>query len=246
MEGTPRGTSFDPTSRSAAGTCAAPLAPSNLAERGPSPLGVVRTGNGKPNMSVQVDVRRFSIGDALILMAALCVGLSGIRERIQTFPTRAHRWFGDYRRFQAELAGPAPMSPEDYRFTVNSLAFYVSDEGQAWLSSVLIGLTPAQVLMRLKRPRPNLKSLGSQPGFVGCCGALMGYTIDRGWILYLRFPVLLPPLLTTLGVVVAWAILPILSRWEPEASWIDRLGIGVGMGWIVAESWSLLEQAYLW
>jgi hypothetical protein len=190
--------------------------------------------------------RRFGVGDALILVAALGIGLSAIRDRMRTFPSRTARWTNDYRRFRAELAGPAPMDVEDYRFTVKSLIFYVSDEGKTWLISTLVGLTSVQVIMRLRRPRPDRDTLSRQPGFLGCCAAMIGLAFDRGWVPYLRFGSLVFPILTALGVVIAWALLFVLRRWQSEKSWLDRLGVAVGVGWIVAAVWSQFEQAFLW
>jgi hypothetical protein len=34
------------------------------------------------------------------------------------------------------------------------------------------------------------------------------------------------------AVAVAWATLALVGRWEPEASWVDRLGRALGAGWI--------------
>jgi hypothetical protein len=197
-------------------------------------------------MAAEINTRRFNVGDALVLIAALCTGLAGIRDRIRTLPQRTLRWIEDYRQFRNQLGGTPPMSPEDYQFAVQSLVFYLSDEGRTWLSSSLIGLTGAQVVMRLRRPRPDWQTLSRQPGFLACCSAIIGYCLNRGWVPFVRFESLEPPLLTALGVVVAWSVLRVSRRWKPEGSWLDRLGIVVGIGWIAAETWSLLEQSYLW
>ena len=197
-------------------------------------------------MTADVNPRRFNVGDSLILLAALCIGLAGIRDRIRTFPMRTARWLDDYRRFRKELANVPPMSEEDYRFSVKSLSFYISDEGKAWLISSLIGLTPAQIIMRLRRPRPDWQALSRQPAFLACCAALIGLALDRGFFPYLRFESLIFPLLSALAVVIAWTLLLVLRRWKSEGTWIDRLGIAIGIGWIVSEVWSLAEQAFLW
>lgn len=89
----------------------------------------------KEPASATTSTRRFNVGDTLILIAALCLGLSGIRDRIRTLPARAGWWIDEYKRFQAEAASVPPMSDEDYTFSVRSLEFYLSDEFQAWLTS---------------------------------------------------------------------------------------------------------------
>jgi hypothetical protein len=44
----------------------------------------------EPNAPAPIlaEPRRFNVGDALILMAALCLGLSGIRDRVRTLSWR--------------------------------------------------------------------------------------------------------------------------------------------------------------
>jgi len=196
-------------------------------------------------MTAAVNTRRFNLGDALILMAALCVGLSGIRDRIRTFPARTSWWLDEYRRFRDDLASVPPMSQEDYDFSVRSLVFYVADECQAWLISSLVGLTVAQVLLRLRRPRPEWRTLVRQPGFVACCAGSIGFCIDRGWVPFLRFESIHFPFMTSLAVLLAWSALLGLRRCRGERSWIDRLGRLAGAGWIVAGFWSQLVQVYL-
>jgi hypothetical protein len=200
----------------------------------------------KDSASAAGSTRRFNVGDTLILIAALCLGLSGIRDRVRTLPARASWWIDEYKRFQAEAASLPPMSDEDYVFSVRSLEFYLSDEFQAWLTSGLIALTSAQLLMRLRRPRPEWRRLLRQPGFVACTAAAIGFCIDKGWVPFIRFESLRFPFMTAMAVLVAWSILFGLRQCLAEKSWIDRLGRVVGVGWIVSGVYSQIEQYYLW
>ena len=61
-----------------------------------------------PPENTSAQPRLFNVGDALILMGALCLGLSGIRDRVRTLPWRAFWWFGEYRRFRAEATRGCP------------------------------------------------------------------------------------------------------------------------------------------
>jgi hypothetical protein len=138
------------------------------------------------------------------------------------------------------------MSDEDYQFALRSLEYYLSDEFQAWLTSGLIALTLAQVLVRLRPPRPAWPALLRQPGFLGSCAALIGFCMDKGWVRFLQFESVPFPFVTALAVMIAWAALFGLRRSLAEPSWIDRLGRVVGIGWIVAGLCSQVEQYYFW
>jgi hypothetical protein len=126
------------------------------------------------------------------------------------------------------------MSDEDYPFGLRSLEYDLSDEFPAWLTSGLIALSLAQLLMRLCYPRPGWQTLLRQPGFLGMCAASIGFCIDKGWVRFLRFESVQFPFVTALAVLIAWAELLGLRRSMAEPSWIDRLGRIVGIGWIVA------------
>jgi hypothetical protein len=192
------------------------------------------------------NTRQFNVGDALILMAALCLGLSGIRDRVRTLPARTGWWLDEYRRFRAEAAGIPPMSDDDYHFSLRSLEYYLTDELEAWLTSCLIALAPAQMLMRLRPPRPEWRTLLRQPGFLGCCAASAGFCVDKGWVPFLRFESLSYPYVTAMAVLVAWAVLLGSRRCIAERSWVDRLGRLVGLGWVLAGLWSQIDHYYFW
>jgi hypothetical protein len=102
------------------------------------------------------------------------------------------------------------------------------------LCPVLLGLMIAQPLLRLRRPRPPMSEVFRQSGFVismigialMCLLLFMGDWWFSGVALTLgmtRFMILL----------MIWPILG-LRPWHTERSCIDRLGRGVGLGWIIA------------
>ena len=99
------------------------------------------------------------------------------------------------------------------------------------LGSVLPGLTLAQPFMRLRRPRPPLRDLVRQSGFVVCLGAIIGTLIfaDLSWVARIDVP---GGAILVSALILLWPVLG-LPPWRSEASWIDRLGRAVGWGWIV-------------
>jgi len=109
----------------------------------------------------------------------------------------------------------------------------------------------ATVLMRLRSPRPVWWRVGRQPGFAAClavalysmirwiCSLLLRVGWSTGhppfwpWIVH-RFVGSAWFFSRYIAVAVAWATLVLSGNWKPEASWIDRLGRALGVGWIVA------------
>jgi hypothetical protein len=108
----------------------------------------------------------------------------------------------------------------------------IVDDFVQLLSSVLLGLTLVQPFLRLRRPRPPLRDLVRQSGFVVCLAVIVGTLIfvDLGWVA--RIDVSWEAILAS-ALLLFWPVLG-LPPWRSEASWIDRLGRAVGWGWIVA------------
>jgi hypothetical protein len=102
------------------------------------------------------------------------------------------------------------------------------------------------LIVRLRRPRPALRSLICQPGFVACAAPVV--------IVLATMPLALLPLSGLAGQVIevvaqvllvvtaplAWALLIATRRWNPEPSWIDRLGRILGVLGIVCTPAHLL------
>jgi hypothetical protein len=193
--------------------------------------------------------RRFTLGDGLIFIASLALTLSVLRST---------NWFA---RFQVCAGFWWDMLPSLVMGRLNAIlvwsyAYSLVDEVfvQA-LSSLLLGLTLAQPVMRLRRPRPPLRDVFRQSGFVVCLAVIVGTLIIfrllwvsqfdvAGWLSELRKPgrTIAYPWVKQWGVdgritlasapLLCWPVLGI-PPWRSEASWIDRLGRAVGWGWIV-------------
>ncbi len=111
--------------------------------------------------------------------------------------------------------------------------------------------TMAAVVLRLRRPRPEIRRLLRQPGAVACwVGALI--TVGMGALTLavdvivhriagvdreLNRPAikdffLFSPWVIGAAVASAWMILWLDRRWRAEPSWVDRLGRVLGVLWI--------------
>jgi hypothetical protein len=165
--------------------------------------------------------RPFGLGDAMILIVALALGLAVggpgiilIADAIRSVPRNHFR----------TLAGAVQLG----RF-LNIV-----------LLSFLFFLIPAFLILRLKRPRPPLGSMIGQPGFAACASPVALFLIA------LPFSLLAPSdlgrhvieiagqVLLVAAVPLAWVSLIATRRWDPEPSWSDRSGRILGVLWTVA------------
>jgi hypothetical protein len=165
--------------------------------------------------------RPFTLGDAMILIIALAVGLALVRPALFSLDLKIRSvpvgYFG--------TLGGAVSLARALNIIVLGFLFF---------------LLPAFVIMRLKRPRAPLRSLICQPGFAACappCAvflaslpfALLGAPGLAGRIILISSRVLL-----TVAAPLAWLSLFATRRWHPEPTWIDRFGRFLGVLWIVS------------
>ena len=130
------------------------------------------------------------------------------------------------------------------------------EELESWLPLFLFGLAPRYIAlsmvcllaMRLRRPRPNLRSLSRQPGAVACAAAAAAMAAGGIIVLTLllrvdesnflqdhpeaEHPWQIVVLRISVAVPAAWFILAWSGRWRSEPSWIDRTGRVLGAYWI--------------
>src|SRR5262249_46792581 len=109
--------------------------------------------------------RRFSLGDGLILMAVLALTLSILRftEWFAPIPGHVRFWRDTFPR----LVGVSPPLLA-WGPLARTVVSQVVAEFLQLLGSALPGLTLAQPFMRLRCPRPPLRDLVRQSGFVVC------------------------------------------------------------------------------
>jgi hypothetical protein len=167
--------------------------------------------------------RRFTILDALALVAAVGIGLALARAYqssmdsaatgvAMTYPLRI-RWFGR----------PAPL---------------------------LISLTLTLFVLRLIGPRPRYERLVGSPGFAACYAAALGLAITALTVvmefgtnylhysrssLHLHFLMMRSVTFAAPSVAGAWLTLGLLGRWRRrrERDWVEVGGIVLGFGWLV-------------
>ncbi len=152
--------------------------------------------------------RPLGLADAMIFIVALGLGLAVARIQIVGDVRSAARW-----QFLT-LAGAVSLGRGLNIILLNFLFF----------------LLPAFLLVRLRRPRPALRSLVSQPGFVACAVPVV---IALATLPFALFPTsglteevieIVVQVLMVAAAPLAWVFLIVTRRWNPEPGWIDRLG----------------------
>jgi hypothetical protein len=162
-------------------------------------------------------LRRFTLADAIILIAAVAAGL-----------------------------GTARINGDRYRQAIGDAAA-VSASEQAIMSIFWPALlmTVALVPLRLRPPRPVMRRVRRQPGFIACVAVGLAATFvilewasslfsrSPSWFAAHVFSLISSPWKIGPIVATAWLVLALSGRWQPEPSWIDRSGRVMGAAWII-------------
>jgi len=179
--------------------------------------------------------RRFTVADGLILIGAIALALGQLR---------ATQWFARFPlrvRFWAETLNSGIPGFTSWDFTLiwiwmrrgngHQIITQVATESYPVLFCVLVAMTLVQPILRLRSPRPPLRELIHQSGFVACVAVIVGtfLFVDLWWFAVIPNSSLL---VEAAMLLLLWPILG-LRPWSLEPSWIDRLGRGVGWGWII-------------
>jgi hypothetical protein len=162
----------------------------------------------------------------MILVAATALALGFLR---QSWPEVRDLIPGDYR----------PWKLEPQTWSMNSFVL-------SWAGPTLLAAwSYAFLVLRFRsNPLPR-RRLARQPGLIACgvAAALIPVTLTLSTLGFLwrhdRFPFTWFDLPRSLpgfigqAVAGAWVATAFAGRWRREPGWLDRMGIGVGTGWII-------------
>jgi hypothetical protein len=178
----------------------------------------------RPNSATsRRSVRRFSLLDAMILIAATAAGLAFDRVAWSLFAFWAVATRGDRRDLAAK--GIVLSVPIAAMWTVATLA------------------------LQLRPPRDRLRRLLRRPGMAACCAATCGLAIGGGLMicamrsasagvtsdLVLGFGLGYGlPTMAGSAVTAVWTLSMLAGGYRAASDWIDRLGRLVGLCWVMS------------
>lgn len=179
------------------------------------------------------DSRRASLGDAMILITSLAVGL-----------TLSLRPIADLGEWFAQIQPPYRSDATAWWGSfVSKLGpqFLVIQGCLQLLSCFVAPLTPALIVTRLRFPRPPWRVLACQPGFVASAALCVAtiVAVDLSMSGRVSIPLVVEAILPGATVLASWSALIATGRWRPEAGWIDRAGRAVGAFWLATIPWSI-------
>ncbi len=201
-------------------------------------------------------IRRFTLLDAMVLLAATAVGLMmatkyGEPDLEENVLFRYEVGDDDRPVFPLRPRGGWTLM----------MALYYSPRATQILPPFLVAWSVAILVLRMVRPRPGLRDLLVQPGVVACVVGMAatgagiatrlmeniyeivvfesekdrlpfdGIQTSPFYILDRAFAIAGP--YAAFGVIVTWGVLGVSRRLKPEPTWIDRFGRAIGVLWVV-------------
>jgi hypothetical protein len=180
--------------------------------------------------------RRFTLTDAMVIVAAIAVSLIPIRVGVSS---SGRPWV------------LPPIHFSNLREVRDSFVRL-----DLITSPCLFCLSVALILLRLRQPRPSIQRIFRQPGMVACTAVLVRtgiffLLVSTGFLGAWVWGV--DPLRSYVGrrdlllvnfwvtrlqesgdlVAMGWITLSLSGVWRSEPSWIDRAGRAIGIYWIV-------------
>lgn len=174
--------------------------------------------------------RPFTLLDAMILIAAVAVGLVIVRA---TWPD----WDFVLRH---EVKGAIASSSR--HGALGTRLFLGVQHFIHMALPMLAALSAAALCLRLRPPRPTTRRLVREPGYLASAIACLLVLLSTIWMLgmLVAAPSTVRPTVMFvthydrlgLGILGLWIGLLWTGRWRPRSSWIDRLGRSLGWAWI--------------
>ena len=179
--------------------------------------------------------RRFTLGDAMILVAASASALALMLIPLGPGNTAFEALHDLFERPKGGwVIGEVLVSMVE--FTTWAIVPFVA----TW--------TVAALAFQLRRPRLSRRRLGRQPGAmvvllgtisVGLAtawGVVVALAFDRDPEHYFFFSATLGSILAGAMIIGGWIAMAVGGHWRPEPTWLDRFGRLLGVSWIVIGS----------
>ena len=188
-------------------------------------LGTVPGATERPWVEADPPSRRFNLGDLMILIAALAPGLARVPAESLLIG------------FAVSKLPPPELWSREW--------LWEAATGRSWAVTTLAGevfnlvvpflliLPLAQLLFRIRRPRPPMNRALLQPGTVASVALVLSFLalFELSALGFLPPSPLVRQVVGGGSVALAWVVLAISGRWRREPGWIDRTGRFVGAAW---------------
>ena len=176
--------------------------------------------------------RRLTIVDGMILVAASAVGI----------------WVGRYGLFMWVYVLFKGFNAEVWAENPFGLAWSWGSLYLKHSQTIVSIFTFTVLLLRLLPPRPSVRRLARQPGFVACLVgsvsicvggvlnlAVIGANPAPGFEAQVYAQFFLMPQMGSPGLTIlaCWLVSRLGGWWRPERTWVDRSGRILGVYWIV-------------
>jgi hypothetical protein len=175
--------------------------------------------------------RRITVADGMILIAGLAIAM-------WASATGLVPWISTCLSIPAEIWRADPVR----------LALHWGSEILGHSQPIAAVLTLVVLLLRIPKPRPNLRRLVRQPGFTACAAASVAICIGGGLTYattkarfvpgfaaqgYTYIALLRQASEPGIAVASCWILLALGKQWRFERTWIDRLGWILGGYWLI-------------
>jgi hypothetical protein len=185
--------------------------------------------------------RRFRLSDAMILIAATGMGF-GVLAWLSRSTDGELSWWNLWSEVSIVFQNSG-------RGSLAEGILYLCAEVASLMSPLVAMWTLALLPIRLIAPRPRLRRIACQPGWIAVCAAcsalaaiglqmigvvLVGGTDIASAPTIVADIFMYSPMFLGMAVAASWMTLCVGRRWRADRSWVDRSGRAVGCFWIVA------------
>ena len=168
--------------------------------------------------------RAFRVSDAMILVIGVSLTLAAGSHLLRLMGEALGSLLREAASHQEDLIPHWPLFWGYTHDHLRNTLWY----GFQFAGSLLIGMIPIFLVLRLRRPRPEWRAMLRRPGTMAALAMVFGLFWVTGCLLIVFpeqvDPMTAAPIAVGGAVGAAWLILALIRRWDPEPGWIDRLG----------------------
>jgi hypothetical protein len=198
------------------------------------------TGSDPNTAAEPARCRPFGLVDAMILVAGAALSLS---EGVHLVPLLARAVGG----LCIEAGAKRSHLPENWPAFWKCIQPHLKNTlwyGFQVSEMLLVGMTIAFFFVRLRPPRPSLRALLRYSGTVAGVAIVFGAFWVTGWLYYV-FPNKVDATNAAAfavggTVAMAWSVLALGRRWQPDPGWVDQMGRILGCAAIATASLGLI------